>query len=254
MRLAAAEVGLQLDDRIASLAGQAASTACVSSRRRPSVRNVRRKNSVGCLYSSDAFSLIDLPEVGRELGLLVAAGGHVRVRRDDFPPRLQAALRLALGRLERTSCASPERRCSSNMTRIRSMRIWPTSVAASAAETAFSSRSIESSARMASLLLNCSLCAQLVADVPQLADEAAFGVAEHVRGRRRSTGPTCTPEQDLRIVEIGGLWPWLAGRVRVVVRQGGLPVVAEVRLQFAFDKGAQAGCQKVQSFADTFTV
>ena len=52
VRLAAAEVGLQLDDRIASLAGQP-EMACVSSRRKPSVKNVRRKNSVGCLYSSE---------------------------------------------------------------------------------------------------------------------------------------------------------------------------------------------------------
>ena len=48
-----------------------------------------------------AFSLVNLPQVGGELGLLIAAGSHVRMRRDDFPPRLQAALGIALGRLER---------------------------------------------------------------------------------------------------------------------------------------------------------
>ena len=51
VRLAAAEVGLQLDDRIAALAAQPAS-ALTSNSRRPSVRKVRRKNCWGLPYSS----------------------------------------------------------------------------------------------------------------------------------------------------------------------------------------------------------
>ena len=132
------------------------------------------------------------------------------------------------------------------------MRIWPTSVAASAAETAFSSRSIESSARIASLLLNCSLCAQ------------RLRTSRNSLTMLRSAWPSVFSEdgvplvpqhaqQNLRVVEIGGLWPWHVGRARGV-RQGGLPVVAEMRLQFAFDKRAQAGGQQVQPFAHTFTV
>ena len=39
---------------------------------------------------------MNLPEIGRELGLLVAAAGHVLVRGHDLAPRLQASGRLAL--------------------------------------------------------------------------------------------------------------------------------------------------------------
>ena len=100
MRLAAAEIGLQLDDRVASLAGQ--SQHGLRQQPAQALGEEGPAEELGrVLVLVRSFSLVDLPQVGGELGLLVAAGGHVRVRGDDFPPRLQAALRLALGRLER---------------------------------------------------------------------------------------------------------------------------------------------------------
>ena len=47
-----------------------------------------------------SFTLINLPQVRGEFRLLKAAGSHVRVGRHDFAPGFQAALRFALGRLE----------------------------------------------------------------------------------------------------------------------------------------------------------
>ena len=43
-----------------------------------------------------ALAEMDLPQVGGELGLLVAAAGHVLVRRHHLAPRLQVARRRAL--------------------------------------------------------------------------------------------------------------------------------------------------------------
>jgi len=91
-----------------------------------------------------------------------------------------------------------------------------------------------------------------VANVPQFADDAPLGVAQCVLNDCIPLVPKQTKE-NLRIVEVGGLW--LGTRAASgIVRQSGLPVVAEMRLEFAFDKRAQAGRQKVQSFAHTFTV
>ena len=54
--LAAPEVRLKLDDRVAAPAREAA-TALPSSRLSPSVRNVLRKNSLGSRYSSEPSPL-----------------------------------------------------------------------------------------------------------------------------------------------------------------------------------------------------
>ena len=61
------------------------------------MRKVRRKNSSGSRYSSLALAAVDLGEVGRELGLLVAAGGHVRVRGDDLAPGREVRVAASLG-------------------------------------------------------------------------------------------------------------------------------------------------------------
>ena len=52
---------------------------------------MRRKNSTGIAVLVRALAEVDLPEVGGELGLLVAAAGHVLVGGDDLAPGLQAA-------------------------------------------------------------------------------------------------------------------------------------------------------------------
>ena len=88
MGLAAAEVGLQLDDGIAALAGQAAHG--------PGQHASQALGQVGAAEELGrvpvfirAFAQMHLPEVGGELGLLVAAACHVRVGRHDLPPGLQ---------------------------------------------------------------------------------------------------------------------------------------------------------------------
>jgi hypothetical protein len=48
---------------------------------------------------------VDLVQVGRELGLLEAAGGHIRVRGHDLAPGLEATLRPTLDR--RPGCPPP---------------------------------------------------------------------------------------------------------------------------------------------------
>ena len=100
VRLAATEVGLQLDDRVSPLARQ--SQHCL---RQESAKPLSQEGSAEelgrILVLVRSFALINLPEIGGELGLLVAARCNVRVWSDDFPPRLQGTVRLAFGRLDR---------------------------------------------------------------------------------------------------------------------------------------------------------
>ena len=110
------------------------------------MRKVRRKNSTGSPYSSARLVPPHLVEVGGELGLLVAAGRDVGVRRDDLPPRLQPARRLALDRGDRR-LALRLAGLLGERDRSSSCRIRSTSSASSAAETARSRRWIVSSAR-----------------------------------------------------------------------------------------------------------
>ena len=89
MRLAAAEIGLQLNDGIAALAGQAA--------HRPDQHSLQAFGQVGAAEELDripvfsrAFAQMHLPQVGGELGLLIPAACHILVRRHDRPPGFQA--------------------------------------------------------------------------------------------------------------------------------------------------------------------
>ena len=105
---------------------------------------------------------------------------------------------------------------------------------------------------MASLLLNCSLCAQRLRTSRNSLTMLRSAWPKSILEDRVPLVPKQS-QKNLRIVEIGGLWLGARAASRGV-RQGGLPVVAEMRLQFAFDERAQAGRQKVQPFAHTFTV
>ncbi len=95
VRLAAAEVGLKLDHRIAALPHQPQQRSGeklaqpVGDERAP--EELRR---VGVLGAADA--VVDVVQVGGELGLDVAAGDHVLVGRDDLAPRLEPRFRTAL--------------------------------------------------------------------------------------------------------------------------------------------------------------
>ena len=157
--LAAAEVGLELDDRIAAAAGQPPDRA--RQELLEALRQVRAAEELdGIAVFVGALADVDLPQIGRELGLLVLAAGDVAVRADDLAPRRQVACRLALDRgagVLRFSVRS----CSSNRTRSSSIFIFSTS-SACGAETAVSSRAAESSARYASSVENGSWWAHLL--------------------------------------------------------------------------------------------
>ena len=106
--LAAAEIGLQLNDRIAALTGKAA--------HRPDQHSFQAFGQVGAAKELDRipvfirpFAQMHLPEVGRELGLLVSAARHVLVGCHDLAPRLQARGRRALDRQAGLSAAFASR-------------------------------------------------------------------------------------------------------------------------------------------------
>ena len=145
VRLAAAEVGLELHHRVAALAGEALHRAYQ--------HPFQALGEIGAAEELDrvpvlvgALAEMHLPEVGGELGLLVAAAGHILVRRDHLTPGLEVARRRALDGGRRRSCASRSRTCSSKRRRRSSIFIFSIS-SACGAETAVSSRPAESRAR-----------------------------------------------------------------------------------------------------------
>ena len=93
--LAAAEVGLELHHRVAALARDALHAA--DEQALEALGEVGAAEELrGLAVLVRAFAQVHLPEVGRELGLLVAAARHVRVRRDDLAPGLERAGRRRL--------------------------------------------------------------------------------------------------------------------------------------------------------------
>ncbi len=101
MRLAATEVGLELHHRIGALAGEALHRAHEQAR--------QALGEIGAAEELDRVPVLvgplaemHLPEVRRELGLLVPAARHVPVRRHHLAPRLEVARRCALDGRART--------------------------------------------------------------------------------------------------------------------------------------------------------
>jgi hypothetical protein len=91
MRLAAAEVGLELHDRIAASAVEALD--------RPNQEPPEALGEVGTAEELDRLPVfirslaeMNLPQVGRKLCLLIPAAGYVLVRSDDLAPRLQCSI------------------------------------------------------------------------------------------------------------------------------------------------------------------
>ena len=98
--LAAAEVRLELNDGIAAFAREAAD----GSNQQPlqAFRQIRAPEELdGVSILVCAFTQMHLPEIGGELGLLVASARDVPVGGDDFPPRLQARRGNAFNRRSR---------------------------------------------------------------------------------------------------------------------------------------------------------
>ena len=93
--LAAAEVGLELHHRVAAVAGEPA--------HRADQQALQALGEIGAAEELDRLPVlvrplaqVHLPEVRRELGLLVAATRHVPVRADHLPPGLEVGRGLAL--------------------------------------------------------------------------------------------------------------------------------------------------------------
>jgi len=93
---AAAEIRLQLDHRVAALPADAA--YAVAEELLQSLGDEGAPEELGgVLVLGCRLAQVHLPQIGRELRLLVFAAGHVPVRGDNFAPWLEAALRVALG-------------------------------------------------------------------------------------------------------------------------------------------------------------
>ena len=90
VRLAAAEVGLQLDDGLAALAIQAQQSICQQASQ--TLGQVGAAEELGRVaVFGGTLAEMDLPEVGGEFGLLVVAAGDVGVGVDYVAPGGQAA-------------------------------------------------------------------------------------------------------------------------------------------------------------------
>ena len=89
VRLAAAEIGLQLHDRIAAPDGQPAHGADQHLLQAGGqVGTAEELHRVAVFVR--AFAQVHLPQVGGKLGLLVAATGHVFMRHHHFAPGFEA--------------------------------------------------------------------------------------------------------------------------------------------------------------------
>ena len=90
VRLAAAEVRLELHDRVAALAGEAPDTADEQA-----LQALGEERAAEELLRFPvlvrALAEVHLPQIGRELRLLVAAARHVGVRRHHLAPGLERA-------------------------------------------------------------------------------------------------------------------------------------------------------------------
>lgn len=107
MGLAATEVRLQLDNRVAALAGNALHASDEETfqavGQESAAEELRR---LPILVA--AFADVDLPQVGRKLGLLVAPAGDIGMGRNDLAPRLQRAARRDRRRLDQCAARLPD--------------------------------------------------------------------------------------------------------------------------------------------------
>ena len=151
MSLAATEVRLQLDDRVPTLAADPPNSAneealeAFGEVRSP--EELFRIVVLGCSLPD-----VNLPEVGREFGLLVPAARDICVWRDHIAPRLQASRCRALDQ-RAADLLLLVADCSSKVS-LRSSSMILSISSAWGAEIAVGSREAESSARSASRLVN----------------------------------------------------------------------------------------------------
>ena len=86
MRLAATEIGLEFNDRIAALTGEP--EHCSGKQVAQTMGQVGAPEKFdGVAVFIRTFAHVNLPQVRRELGLLIFARSDIFVGRDNFAPR-----------------------------------------------------------------------------------------------------------------------------------------------------------------------
>ena len=237
VRLAAAEVGLQVDDRIAAVAVEAFDR--LGQQLAQALSDEGAAEELGrVLILARGSALVHLVQVGGELGLLVAAAGDVAVRPHHVAPRLEAFGR---GRLE-------ERR--------RDLLRLAAAVLVVADAQQFLLLLVE----LVGLLRRDGgeqalhavehavgvvgreglLVRPAVARRAQLADERALVLPQHLAEHRVPHAPHRL-EQELDVVEGRCLGAPRVG-VRVGLEHGDHPVVAVGRLELRAPRTARAPC------------
>src|SRR5260370_13014586 len=101
MRLAAAEVRLKLNDRITALPGEPSD--CADQHLIQAMGQIGAAEELGRFpIFVGALAEVYLPQIGRELCLLVAPARHILMRSHNLPPGFQTGARLAFNRGART--------------------------------------------------------------------------------------------------------------------------------------------------------
>ena len=108
MRLAAAEVGLQLHDRVPTVTRKPLQGICEEFLQAFCYESAPKEfNRIFIFVRS--LAQVDLPQIGGELGLLITARSNIRVWSHDLAPRAQAGCRFAFHRNARfLTLLSPE--------------------------------------------------------------------------------------------------------------------------------------------------
>ena len=128
MGLAAAEVGLKLDNRVAVIVGEALYAVDQEPPQAVGQKGAAEE-LYGILVLGDSAPHVDLPEVSRELSLLILSVGHVLMRAYHFPPwwkpprSLVLCRRVAVRRLWARAC-SLKRSLSSSIFIVSTSPAW----------------------------------------------------------------------------------------------------------------------------------
>ena len=250
VRLAAAEVGLQFDDWISTLAGKP--DQCAGQQPLQSFGDECAAIEFRwVLVLFRTFVLIDLPQIGGKLGLLVGAFHHVAMRSDHFTPRFQSALRLALG--------GDERRlphfAASLLVELQSQQIHPHL----ANLFGFGCRDcgkqpLHAVKRPVGIAARKGfLVCPLVANVAQFADQAPFRRSQRLGEYDIPLVPQHGQKALGIKVELFGLASLAAFR-RLPLPCKIFPLIAVDALEFPLDKRPQALVQQVEGLANSFSV
>ena len=249
MGLAAAEVGLQLHDRVAAPAGQPLRGAGQQPAQAfGQVGAAEKLHRVAVLGGS--LANVDLPQVGGELGLLVTSAGDVMVWGHHLPPRLEPRRRNAGGRAAHDAAplaahlflkAQPQQLLLQTVELLRLRRRHRGQEALRGVEGAVG---VVGGERR--------LVRPPVAVVAQLAHQAAVGASQN-RAEHLVPGLPHHLQQQ-RGVPFGGAPPQRR-IVGVLPEQSGVQVARLHRpLDLALDERPQSGAQQVQPLADPFVI